>query len=572
MANNEIKTNAEIYREQRKARLAKAAKKKKYGKGDKILGIIVKVVCIVLVAGIVLYGAAKMLTDVFCVPQKVLTVATYEDEKLSVAEYNYYYMSLFNRAVAISEQYDSQYSGYGSAYFNTAVDPCDQDYPGEDAPEGVKTWADYFKHTATESGLVYKKLYNEATGEEAKKNGFEITEAQKTEMQTSIDDAIKEIAERAKEEDFSLDNYIAKVCGEGLNEKLYRELLERDSVVSYYQQWYQENLSSSITDKEVTDYYTEHRSEIDLVSIRFFTVSYAEATEDSTDPVYTEAQAKARAEQFIKKVTDEDSFIAAAKEFAPKSLASSYEEDSATLGENITGSTLSSLSEDFASWALDTKRVAGDISLFNVESQKAYYIAYIVTPAHKDTQTASSDVRHILVEAKTTDDDGNALSNTEVSKNFAAAKTEADKILAEWKAGAATEESFAALATEKTDDTGSASTGGLYEGINSTSSYVPEFLEWALASHKPGDTGVIKTDYGYHVMYFVGADDMPKWESDIRASIANEEFDSYFTGIYDDITEKTERSNLIIDFFAERTEKVVERFTASYASSSSASY
>ena len=85
MANNEIKTNAEIYREQRKARLAKAAKKKKSGKGDKIVGIIVKVICIVLVATVVLYGAAKMLTDVFCVPQKVLTAATYEDEKLSVA-------------------------------------------------------------------------------------------------------------------------------------------------------------------------------------------------------------------------------------------------------------------------------------------------------------------------------------------------------------------------------------------------------------------------------------------------------------------------------------------------------
>lgn len=572
MANNEIKTNAEIYREQRKARLAKAAKKKKHGKGSKIMGILVKVICIVLVAGVVLYGAAKMLTDVFCVPQKVLSAATYEGEKLSVAEYNYYYMSLFNRAVSISQQYDSQYSGYGSAYFNTSVDPCDQDYPGEDAPEGVKTWADYFKHTATESGLVYKTLYKEATGEEAKKNGFEITEEQKTEMQTSIDDAIKEIAERAEEEDFSLDNYIAKICGEGLNEKSYRELLERDSVVSYYQQWYQENLSSSITADEVTEYYNEHRADIDIATIRYFTVSYAEATEDSTDPVYTEAQAKARAEQFVKKVTDDASFVAAAKEFAPTSLKSSYEDDSATLAENITGSALSSLSEDFSNWVIDSKRVAGDISVFNVESQEAYYIAYIVTPAHKDTQTASADVRHILVEAETTDEDGNTLSDDEISKNFAAAKTEADKILAEWKAGEATEDSFAALATEKTDDTGSASNGGLYEDINSTSSYVPEFLEWALASHKVGDTGVIKTDYGYHVMYFVGADDMPKWESDIRSTIADEEFETYFTGIYDDVVAKTERSELIIDFFAERTEKIVERFTTATASSSTATY
>ncbi len=564
MANNEIKTNAEIYREQRKARLAKAAKKKKSGKGDKIVSIIVKVICIVLVATVVLYGAAKMLTDVFCVPQKVLTAATYEDEKLSVAEYNYYYMSLFNRAVSISQQYDQMYQGYGSStYFNTSVDPAEQDYPGEDAPEDVKTWADYFKHTASTVGLTYKALYKEATSEEAKKNGFELTEDQKTEMNTSIDEAIKTLTENAERDDFSLDNYIAKVCGEGLNEKSYRELLERDSIVSYYQEWYQENVKTSITAEEVNKYYTENRADIDIASIRYFTVSYAEATEGSTDPVYTKDQAKARANQFVAKVTDEASFIAAAKEFAPASLKSSYTDAAATLGKDLTKPNLTSLSEEFANWIFDAKRTVGEISVFDVEEQKAYYIAYIVSPAHKDTQTASADVRHILVQAETTDADGNKLSNTEVTKNFATAKTEADKILAEWKAGEATEESFSKLATEKTDDTASASTGGLYEDIKNDGQYVAEFTEWALASHKVGDTGIIKTTYGYHIMYFVGADNMQKWESDVRATIANEEFETHFNGITDDITEKTERNEVVVDFFAKRTAKVVSRYTTS---------
>ena len=563
MANNEIKTNAEIYREQRKARLAKAAKKKKSGKGDKIVGIIVKVICIVLVATVVLYGAAKMLTDVFCVPQKVLTAATYEDEKLSVAEYNYYYMSLFNRAVSISQQYDAQYQGYGASYFNTSVDPAEQDYPGEDAPEGVKTWADYFKHTASTVGLTYKALYNEATSEEAKKNGFELTEDQKTEMQTSIDEALKTLTENAERDDFSLDNYIAKVCGEGLNEKSYRELLERDSVVAYYQEWYQENAKASITKEDVDKYYADNRADIDIASIRYFTVSYAEATEGSTDPVYTKDQAKARANQFVAKVTDEASFIAASKEFAPASLKSSYADDSATLGENLTKPNITSLSEEFANWIFDAKRTAGEISVFDVEEHKAYYIAYMVTPAHKDTQVASADVRHILVQAETTDADGKALSDAEAAKNFATAKTEADKILAEWKAGEATEDSFAKLATAKTDDTGSKETGGLYEDIKNDGKYVPEFTEWALASHKVGDTGIIKTDYGYHIMYFVGADNMQKWESDVRSTIASEDFETHFNGITDAVTEKTERNDVIVDFFAKRTAKVVSRYTTS---------
>ena len=135
----------------------------------------------------------------------------------------------------------------------------------------------------------------------------------------------------------------------------------------------------------------------------------------------------------------------------------------------------------------------------------------------------------------------------------------------EWKDGKATEDSFAALAKEKTDDTGSKETGGLYEDITSTSSYVPEFLNWSLASHKKGDTGIIKTDYGYHIMYFVGADNMQKWESDVRSTIASEDFETHFNGITDAITEKTERNDVIVDFFAERTAKVVSRYTTSSA-------
>ncbi len=562
MANNEIKTNAEIYREQRKARLAKAAKKKKHGKGDKIVGIIVKVICILLVAGVVLYGAAKMVTDVFTLPQKVLTAATYGDEKLTVAEYNYYYMNLFNTAVSRSQQLDSQYQGYGSSnYFNTTVDPSEQDYPGDDAPEHVKTWADYFKHSASENGFLVKTMYKEAMSEEAKKNGFEITEEQKKEMQTQIDEIIKKLEENAERDDFSLDNYISKVCGEGLNEKLYRELLERDVIVQYYDEWYQENAKTSVTEEDVNKYYTENKTQFEIAGIRYFTVSYAKPAEDSKDPAYTKEQAKDRADQFIAKVTDEASFIAAAKEFAPESYKSAYADDSATLAKGLTRANLESLSKDFANWVFDAKRTVGEISVFDVSEQEAYYIAYIVSPVQKDTSVSSASVRHILVQAETTDADGKKLNDTQVAKNFANAKAEADKILAEWKAGDATEESFAALATAKTDDSGSAQTGGLYEDIKNDGKYVPQFTEWALASHKAGDTGIIKTDYGYHIMYFVGADEMQKWESDVRQAIASENYQTYFDGTYDDIAENVERNEMIIDFFAKRTAKIVARYT-----------
>ncbi len=90
---------------------------------------------------------------------------------------------------------------------------------------------------------------------------------------------------------------------------------------------------------------------------------------------------------------------------------------------------------------------------------------------------------------------------------------EAERILALWQSGEATEDSFAALVEEYTDDTGSATTGGLYEGIMPGSGYVQPFLEWSIsAERQPGDTGIVQVDdyyQGYHIMYYVSGE--PVW-------------------------------------------------------------
>ncbi|MBO5896775.1 MAG: peptidylprolyl isomerase [Clostridia bacterium] len=563
MANNEIKTNAEIYREQRKARLAKAAKKKKSGKGDKVLSIFIKIVCIVTVVALALYFVAQILTSVLCVPQKVLTAATYNGEKLTVAEYNYYYNSLYNQAVSYSQYYDQQQSGMGAQYFDTTVDPADQEYTGDNADENVVTWADYFRYHAPEQGFIVKELYKRATSDEAKNAGFALTEEQTTEMNTAIDEHMATLAENAKTADFSLTNYIAKTCGEGLNEETYRELLERDYYAQYYLEWYQESLQDEISSEDVNVYYNAHKADYDIATLRFFTVSYAAAEDGSTDPVYTKEEAKARADQFVAKATDEAAFTAAALEFAPPSLADSYKEDSATLASNLTKSSLSQLTEELTDWSFDNARKTGDIKVFDVADYEAYYIIMVVSPAAKDTASAGADVRHILCQAETTktDAEGNqtALPQAEIDANLAAAKTEADKLLAEWKAGEATEESFAALATQHTDDTGSAETGGLYEDITSSSQYVAEFRDWALAPHTKGDTEIVKTTYGYHIMYFVGAEAEQKWETDVRAAIASTTFEEFSNGIYDSIGESVELNDQIIKFFANRLEKTISK-------------
>ena len=580
MANNEIKTNAEIYREQRKERLAKAAKKKKSGKGDKIIRGLIKALCIILVAGVVLYGAGNIITKVFCLPQKLITVASYEDEKITMAEYNYYYMSLYNQMVSTVSQIDSYYgTGYGTYYtgFDTTKDPAEQSYTAEDAPEGVETWADYFRVTAPEKAFLQAAVYEEAISEEAKAKGFEISAEDQKAMNEEIDTIFTELATYAENNDFSLNNYIAKTCGEGLTEKSYRALLERDYTVQLYLTWYQENIADSISEDEVKAYYEENKATYDYATVRLFSVSYAEATEnaDKNDPVYTKEEAKSRADDFLSKITDEASFATLAKEYAIPSQAENFKEDSATLAKNLTKASVESSSKSVAEWIFGADRVVGDKAVIEDDTAKAYFIAYMVSVAAPDRGTAGADVRHILVKADSTKQDskGNevALSDDEIAQNFADAKAEAEEILKEWKDGAATEESFIQLASEKTDDTGSKETGGLYEDITSTSNYVPEFLDWALAEHKVGDTDIIKTDYGYHIMYFVGADETEKWESDVRTAIASEKFDDYTTELIDTISDKIERNEKVIDFFVKSVEKQIST-SISYKSSSTITY
>lgn len=570
MANNEIKTNAEIYREQRKARLAKAAKKRKSSKGDKVVRTLVKVICILLAIGIVLFGAGKMLTDVFGVPQRLLPAATYNGEKISAAEYNYYYMVLYNQAVSISQQYDQQYSGIGATYFDLSKNPADQEYPGDDAPEGVTTWADYFKYMAPQRAFIVKELYAEAMGDETE---FALTDEQKTEMQTAIDEAMSEIEENAKNSDYAVDNFISKSYGSGLNEKLYRELVERDTVAQYYLEWCQKNYSDKISEADVLKYYNEHRADVDVASFRYFTVSYAKAAEDSTDPSYTKDEAKARAESFKAEATTEESFIAASKKFAPPSYKTAYATDSATLASDLKKANITSLSKDFADWAFDASRKVGDMNIFEVADQEAFYIVLITEPAHKDTTTAGADVRHLLVQAETSKEDAEGasvtLSNEEIEANFAAAKAEAEKLLKQWKDNNPTEDSFIELVKEHTDDTASAATGGLYSDINSESNYVPEFLEWSLAPHKAGDTGIVKTDYGYHIMYMVESDSQQKWEGDIRTTLSTDDYNTFYEEFTKDIADNVEINDAIINWTVKNVEKLVDSNVSYYSANAS---
>lgn len=151
--------------------------------------------------------------------------------------------------------------------------------------------------------------------------------------------------------------------------------------------------------------------------------------------------------------------------------------------------------------------------LVPTEEELAQYYAdheqeYATGGLTKDSKFVN--VRHILIspEGGTTDEETGATTYTEEA--WEACRQEAQAILDQFLAGDKTEDSFAALANEKSQDGGSNTAGGLYENVFEGQMVAP-FEDWCFdESRKTGDTGLVKTDFGYHVMYFV--DSTPQWK------------------------------------------------------------
>ena len=113
------------------------------------------------------------------------------------------------------------------------------------------------------------------------------------------------------------------------------------------------------------------------------------------------------------------------------------------------------------------------------------------------------NVRHVLItpEGGTADANGQM---TYTEEEWAAAEVKAQGLLDAWLAGDATEDAFAEMANTNSTDPGSNTNGGLYTGV-AEGDMVTEFNDWCFdAARQVGDSGLVKTVFGYHIMYYSG--------------------------------------------------------------------
>lgn len=423
------------------------------------------------------------------IPQRNTTAVTVGEHKLTPVEFNYFYQDSFYQV----------YSTYSSLW-SYMVDPS-LPLAGQEcfmAEEEGATWKDYLTDAACDAAVQIYALYDAAQEE-----GFVLTQ----EEIDSINATEETMATYAETYGFKdADHYLENAYGNGANMESYLSYLTVQQTASSYAAHKSEGYTYD--DAALRTYYDDHKQDFDKVNYRLFTVTTE--NEDST-------AAKTTADNMAAELDGTaDSFIDAALAYAPEAQKEYYEDASYTERRNYT---YSNISTDYADWLFAAERIEGESQVFATST--GYAVVMFMGRDNNEYNTAN--VRHILVQVGATGENGESTDS-----DWATCLESIEAIQAEWEASDMTEATFATIADEHSQDTGSVGNGGLYEGIYK-GQMVAEFEDWCFDEARVvGDTGLVKTTYGYHLMYFSGNGDA-YWKSVADASLRSEDYNNWYT-------------------------------------------
>ena len=481
---------------------AREAKQRKEEKRTNILYGTIFVVFLLVAAAAIIWKSNII--------QRTATAATINGEKYTAAEVSYYYQNAY-------QSFISEMNSYGMLSYvgiNTSASLKDQTVSSMGAmftgAEEGSTWYDYFLNQALESMADIQAL-NDA----AEADGFTWND----DMQATLDSNMEALASSASTYGYTEDQYLSMIFGSTMTKSIFEEQTKRAILADAYQSAYEESLV--YTEDELEEAYQADPNAYDLVTAQYVRISGAVA---STDEDGNEIE-----------VTDEmkEEGMATAKGYADQIYAdwqaggdletlANECEGSATYTDTDSATYASSTLND---WLFDEARQAGDSAELEDEANSAYYVAVFESRGRNDYDTV--DVRHILIQPEaselSSDDEG---YEDDVAAKKAEAKEKAEALLEEWKAGEATEDSFAQLAKENSVDS-SASDGGLYTEVYK-GQMVTEFNDWCFdPARQSGDTGVVETSYGAHVMYFVGYN-APYWQIQVRDDLRSDAVNQWY--------------------------------------------
>ncbi len=463
----------------------------------------------VLILAVVL-GATYGVMNGMGVFHRMTTALTVGDQSVTAAEFNFYY---YNYLVGQMQSMGMQSSGV--ANFEA-------------------TYGSLFRPGAEED--VRNTL---ALVSEAEKNGMTLNQAH----QDLIDDAVLSWKENAATQKKSMTRLLEENFGVGVDEQVFREALGRMYLAT---QWRAKIVGDySYTDDEVAKEYAAKADEFDSVSFRYVVYLTTTSTDDETGQVTYDQEAldtvKVLAETLNAQITDEQSLIDLAEEY-PVELDSTGEGTVKQTAESTLYQwiPLSEVKNQGQTWEkayeylVDSARKPGDHAILEIQTP--------VTDAGTDSETEEGTYvtsgyavvyfiereKHEYPTVSIRDCEIKAADENEKPEET---KKRAEDLLAQWKSGAATEESFAEMCAENSTNTNTKENGGLTENMYRYGEF-SGYQTWCFdAARKPGDTTIIDEGDTFYILYFSSTADEDYWELQAKDSLRNTDYTAYTEGL-----------------------------------------
>ena len=454
--------NAEKQRQKREKEEFEAKKRKVRKVTAIITGALILALILVTVVGTIIYNA-RMNSGEYLRREIAASSSNYD---VDGAMMNYYFNDVYNTFV---DYYGSYVSYYG---LDTTLD-----LKKQEISDG-ETWFEYFMSGA-ENNVSNILALNEA----AAAIGVTLSDAE-----------TEAVGIRA-------DNTDTGLYGRGVNrDDIYNaKLLE---ALAYKYQFMKED--------EFTPDESEIEARYDDDPIEYQKVDYYSYSFTWNDTTRTEEEANALADE-LAAVNNVDAFIV---EMKKQMLADepdlTDEELESSVAYFLTSDASYTADDELSEWLFSAK--VGETKIIT-DADNSTVTVYMLASEPSRDESKTATVRHILF--------------TEAGWGSSEkAKQKAEEVLAEFEAGDKTEESFALLALAYSEDAGSYYNGGLYENIL-PGQMVESFDDWCFDENRAaGDVEIIETDYGYHIMYYVG-EGLDGWQSSVAGTVITEKFNEF---------------------------------------------
>ena len=313
------------------------------------------------------------------------------------------------------------------------------------------------------------------------------------------------IAEEAAGYGWDSETYLEQIFGTNISWEILEGAMRKMLLADKGWNAVNNELEAAISEEDIQQHFEEEKTEftyIDYVDLNFLD------GEKLTDSVKEELL------KAFSEATDEASFTKAVILYVDKTVdEEAIKEAGSSLKyaeELIKANTKSMqmyVKSDMMDWAFSDER-SSDVFV-DAEANDGAQHAYLLKRSPYRDDGTYVNVRHILLMTST-------LGSAE------AARAKAEEIYAKWQTGDKTEDSFADMAMQYSEDTGSASDGGLYENVY-RGEMVEPFENWCFdSSRKPGDTGIVDTEFGSHIMYFISSD--TGWHLDVLSDLMDEAY------------------------------------------------